>query len=619
MINLLEEAAKTASRCSMFGMCRVDFLGLGICSSGQKHAYVSYYPQGRMEIVIALNCGLVSITERLVDIARSCRQCGLCDKQCHFLTELRPSGVAAALSQFVENHLATGEEIKKPEEDQVLQELKGIVGIEWATNDEVILVTYSRARSPFVDRRIPRYVVLPQSTEEVAEVVKVAARLGLPFVPRGAGTNFSGALTDGLVIDLTRMNSVRVCPEKFSAYIGAGVTGFHLQAEASRYHLRANVAESSACVSANIVSTNLHSLFSHAYGVGAEHYIDAEIVTPEGIIRRLKDHNAPDVYAFQGSKSACSSQPHGICTSMILKLYPRVPDEQGFLMPFSDFDKALEMTREIGRRRIGFAAGLMGAEYVSVFPSSTFEVSRKFKSVLKERLGIEYMVMVLGDRYTLGVLRDMTDVVLDQKMIHTLLMGIPSLCHSRGVDLISELSDEKPLYKAIFKDEMRPLTEMALFSSPDSIAETVEADMKDFFKTLYQHAHMMDIVHLNMFRILSPRMGRGHSFAPKILYCPLDDLGLIGEICRGLRMIGDKHNLYNDFGYLVPLHNGKRAVMEYDYYFDSTNEEEKERVRNALAEAADTINTFSPEKAGLIGGEKLILQGLSRPETYLYV
>jgi len=34
--------------------------------------------------------------------------------------------------------------------------------------------------------------VLPASTEEVAEVVKVARRHDLPIVPRGAGTGLSG-------------------------------------------------------------------------------------------------------------------------------------------------------------------------------------------------------------------------------------------------------------------------------------------------------------------------------------------------------------------------------------------------------------------------------------------
>ena len=42
-----------AERCPHFGMCKIDFLGTGVCPSGTKYKYVSYYPQGRMEIVNA--------------------------------------------------------------------------------------------------------------------------------------------------------------------------------------------------------------------------------------------------------------------------------------------------------------------------------------------------------------------------------------------------------------------------------------------------------------------------------------------------------------------------------------------------------------------------------------
>ncbi len=57
----------------------------------------------------------------------------------------------------------------------------------------------------------PAVVVLPQTTEEVAAAVILARAMGLPIVPRGAGTGLSGGSlpTEGcIVIGLSRMRKI---------------------------------------------------------------------------------------------------------------------------------------------------------------------------------------------------------------------------------------------------------------------------------------------------------------------------------------------------------------------------------------------------------------------------
>src|SRR5439155_508007 len=57
-------------------------------------------------------------------------------------------------------------------------------------------VTYARDGLP-THRHVPGVVVLPGSRDEVVAVVRLLAALGVPFVPRGAGTGLSGgALAD---------------------------------------------------------------------------------------------------------------------------------------------------------------------------------------------------------------------------------------------------------------------------------------------------------------------------------------------------------------------------------------------------------------------------------------
>ena len=68
----LEDAVAIARKGTHCGMCRIDFLGTGLCPSGKKHGYLAYWPQGRMELVKHLNEGRIKPTEKLLEIANSC-------------------------------------------------------------------------------------------------------------------------------------------------------------------------------------------------------------------------------------------------------------------------------------------------------------------------------------------------------------------------------------------------------------------------------------------------------------------------------------------------------------------------------------------------------------------
>src|SRR5512136_31387 len=111
----LEDAATIAKKGTHCGMCRIDFLGTGLCPSGKKHGYLAYWPQGRMELVKQLSEGRIKPTEKLLEIANSCTLCGICDKQCNFATQLRPEKVARALKEYT-NALKTTEFQKVPED-----------------------------------------------------------------------------------------------------------------------------------------------------------------------------------------------------------------------------------------------------------------------------------------------------------------------------------------------------------------------------------------------------------------------------------------------------------------------------------------------------------------------
>ena len=74
----------------------------------------------------------------------------------------------------------------------------------------------------------PDVVVYPQSTEEVAAIVKICRQHQIPIVPFGAGTSVEGhvlAVEGGVCIDLSQMNQVlEINPANMYATLQAGVT-----------------------------------------------------------------------------------------------------------------------------------------------------------------------------------------------------------------------------------------------------------------------------------------------------------------------------------------------------------------------------------------------------------
>ena len=228
--------------------------------------------------------------------------------------------------------------------------------------------------------------------------------------------------------------------KNWSVRIGPGVAAFDLQRAAVQRGYRVNVAEAAALVCGSMMSSGILSLFSAAYGTSADNFVDAEFVAPDGSCFSLNEKDAPNLFAF--SKSG--RQTPGICTALSAKLHPMTDDEAGVLVPFQTLEKALGFARECAARRIGLAIGVLGAEYVSAFIAPTRQLAADAREVFEKRLGIAYMVLVIGDTYALRSIADMGHPVIDQRLFTALSLGLPSLRSARWLDLIAELSADEP-------------------------------------------------------------------------------------------------------------------------------------------------------------------------------
>jgi len=112
------------------------------------------------------------------------------------------------------------------------EELAGIVGSEYVSDDPDVLERYSKDYS-FVQPRRPSYVVYPGNTEEIQGVVKYANEHLIPVTPRSSGIGFYGAgipSQGGIILDLTRMNRIlEVDGQDRKVKVEPGVTWAQIQ------------------------------------------------------------------------------------------------------------------------------------------------------------------------------------------------------------------------------------------------------------------------------------------------------------------------------------------------------------------------------------------------------
>src|SRR5256885_12123632 len=119
------------------------------------------------------------------------------------------------------------------------RELRAVVGDRHVVDDPHDLVIFERDGSTV--GALPDAVVLPGSTAEVARILALGARSGVPVVPRGAGTGLSGGavtLHGGIAMQLTRMRRIlELDPVARTALVEPGVVNSDLQAAAGRHRL----------------------------------------------------------------------------------------------------------------------------------------------------------------------------------------------------------------------------------------------------------------------------------------------------------------------------------------------------------------------------------------------
>ena len=139
-------------------------------------------------------------------------------------------------------------------------------------------------------RQIPLAVVLPETTEQVAALLKFCHANGVRVVPRGAGTSLSGGalpMADAVVLGLMRMNQILdIDYADRCAVVQAGVTNIGITNAVSGdgFFYAPDPSSQLACMIGGNVNMNSGGAHCLKYGVTANNLLGLKIVTIEGEI-----------------------------------------------------------------------------------------------------------------------------------------------------------------------------------------------------------------------------------------------------------------------------------------------------------------------------------------------
>ena len=190
--------------------------------------------------------------------------------------------------------------LKMPELDaQVLARREEVVAALRAIVPGEGVIASERAMRPYESdgltayRQLPMVVVLPETTEQVARILRYCHEQGIKVVPRGAGTSLSGGalpLGDGVLLGMAKFNRIREIDfENRIAVVEPGVTNLAVThaVEQAGFYYAPDPSSQIACTIGGNVAENSGGVHCLKYGMTTNNVLGCEMVLMTGEVIRL--------------------------------------------------------------------------------------------------------------------------------------------------------------------------------------------------------------------------------------------------------------------------------------------------------------------------------------------
>ena len=210
-------------------------------------------------------------------------------------------------------------------------------------------------------RHVPMVVALPETEEQVGRLLKTCHAMGVPVVPRGAGTGLSGGalpLGDGVLLSMAKfMRVVRLDPVARIAVVQPGVRNAAISDVVATFGLYYAPDPSSqiACSICGNVAENSGGVHCLKYGLTVHNVLKVRGFTVEGEPVTFGSE-APDAPGYDLLALVIGSEGLlAVTTEITVKLLPKPQTARVIMASFDNVEKAGHAVAEV------IAAGILPA------------------------------------------------------------------------------------------------------------------------------------------------------------------------------------------------------------------------------------------------------------------
>src|ERR1700676_5396660 len=202
-------------------------------------------------------------------------------------------------------------------------------------------------------RQPPMVVVLPDTTEQVSQVLKYCFEQGIKVVPRGSGTSLSGGalpLADGVLLGLSKFKRIREIDFDNRAVVTEpGVTNLAISQAVAHagFYYAPDPSSQIACSIGGNVAENSGGVHCLKYGMTTNNVLGVEMVLITGEVVRLGGkHLASDGYDLLGLVTG-SEGLLGVVTEVTVRILRKPETARAVLVGFASSEDAGDCVAKI--------------------------------------------------------------------------------------------------------------------------------------------------------------------------------------------------------------------------------------------------------------------------------
>jgi FAD/FMN-containing dehydrogenase len=202
--------------------------------------------------------------------------------------------------------------------------------------------TASHVFNPRFDDILPTALARPVDARDVRDAIRFTVPRGIRVRARSGGHSYAGysTVSDGVVLDLRRLNSISVDKRNGTATIGAGSQLIDISSALAGKGVTLPVG---SCPSVGVAGVTLgggFGLASRHFGLTLDSLLGVRIVTTDGELRTVDERSDPDLmWALKGGGGG----NFGVVTDFVFRVHPLPKAASYFevVWPWSAADEAI--------------------------------------------------------------------------------------------------------------------------------------------------------------------------------------------------------------------------------------------------------------------------------------